>query len=124
MKAYIYKIYCKDINIVDCYVGQTINFKQRQTQHRYCATNQSGFKLYRCINDNGGWNNWIIDIIEEIECETYKEILEKEKYYIQALNATLNTMNIKREKIKSNKQICKEKSNERKKLWLEQKNNL
>ena len=124
MKAVIYKIYCKDTNIVDCYVGQTNDFNRRKNEHRLACNDQYREKVYMFINKNGGWSNWIMEIIEEIERETKKDILVKEKYYIQELNATLNTANIKRTKqiIKTDKQICKEKSNERKKLWLEQKN--
>jgi hypothetical protein len=126
MKAYIYKIYCKDTNIVDFYVGQTNIFERRKLEHRLYCNDKYKQKLYTFINNNGGWDNWLMEIIEEIDCETNKEILEKEKYYIQELNATLNTTNIKRTKqiIKTDKQICKEKSNERKKLWLEQKQTL
>jgi hypothetical protein len=101
MKAVIYKIYCKDINIVDCYVGQTIRFKRRKTEHRYSAFNHIDLKLYNYINDNGGWNNWIMDIIEELvfDCskeelffEGFKEkILDRERFWILHLKATLNT---------------------------------
>ena len=101
MKAVIYKIYCKDINIVDCYVGQTINFINRKSKHRYSAINKTNRKIYNFINDNGGWNNWIIEIIEELlfDCskeelffEGYtKKILDRERFWISTLKSTLNT---------------------------------
>jgi hypothetical protein len=101
MKAVIYKIYCKDINIVDCYVGQTINFINRKNKHRYSAINKTNRKIYNFINDNGGWNNWIIEIIEELlfDCskeelffEGYtKKILDRERFWISTLKSTLNT---------------------------------
>ena len=31
-KTYFYKIVCKDLNIKDCYVGHTLNFKT-ESQH-------------------------------------------------------------------------------------------
>lgn len=101
MKAVIYKIYCKDTNIVDCYVGQTINFVKRKREHRYSAINKTNRKIYNVINDNGGWNNWIIEIIEELLFDCSKEelfvegytnkILDRERFWISTLISTLNT---------------------------------
>lgn len=120
MKAVIYKIYCKDTNIVDCYVGYNIYYEKYFDFEKYKRTlynihNNSNRKVYNIISKNGGFDNWIIEIIEDNDFEDKEQIINKKKYYIEIYNATLNvTYN------KSDKKICKEKSNERKKLWLEQ----
>ena len=64
MLYYFYKISCKDVNIQDCYVGQTTNFKSRCNDHKSCCNNekskQYNRKVYQFIRDNGGWVNWTI----------------------------------------------------------------
>ena len=100
MKAVIYKIYCKDINIVDCYVGQTINFISRKLAHKTACNTKTNRKIYNFINDNGGWNNWIMDIIEELVFDCSKEelitegytkkIFDRERFWFLTLKSTLN----------------------------------
>jgi len=87
----IYKIYCKDQNITDLYVGRTINFTIRKSQHKKCANDlvEHGF-LYKCINENGGWNNWEMEIIEKYPCENSVEACKREQFWINTLQATLN----------------------------------
>ncbi len=34
MIYYYYKIICKDINIKDCYIGSTLNLKNRISYHK------------------------------------------------------------------------------------------
>ena len=69
MKTIIYKIYCKDEKIKECYIGRTENFKSRFSQHRGTCngkfiTYHNGItiegvykkrsKLYNFIRINGG----------------------------------------------------------------------
>ena len=50
----IYKIFCKNYNITDIYVGHTTNFIKRKNQHRsVCIKNNSNTKVYKIINENG-----------------------------------------------------------------------
>jgi predicted GIY-YIG superfamily endonuclease len=47
----IYKIVCKDLNVKELYVGNTVNFRQRKTQHKkacVCESNKSqNLKIYK-----------------------------------------------------------------------------
>lgn len=91
-----YKIYCKDANVTDLYVGHTINFVQRKLSHKTSCKNQSASnhhcKLYNTIRSLGGWENWNMDIIAFHCCNDQYEARKKEQEYFISLNATLNSI--------------------------------
>jgi hypothetical protein len=88
----IYKIYCKDININDVYVGHTTNFSKRKYQHKISCKTQN-VKIYNIIRENGGWENWDMIEIANYNCKNSSEARIKEQYYYKLLNATLNSIN-------------------------------
>lgn len=47
--------------------------------------------VYECINNNGGWDNWIIEVIDTIEPGDRTALLCAERYWINKLKPTLNT---------------------------------
>ena len=87
MIGVIYKIYCKDTNINDCYIGSTKNLNNRKRAHKYRYNNQCNFKLYNFIRNNGGYNNFEYKILEEIYIGKLKQY---EREYIEKLKPTLN----------------------------------
>jgi hypothetical protein len=92
-KAMIYKICCNDLDVKDIYVGSTTEFTKRKNSHksRYFVEDRK-FKLYQCIRDNGGWDNWSMILIENYPCNNKIELTSRERYYIETLNATLNSI--------------------------------
>jgi len=85
----IYKMCCKDESVPDIYIGSTTNFQNRKQQHKqFCNT--LNFPVYQFIRDNGGWSNWNMLVIEEYPCDNRKELLKRERYWIEYLNASLN----------------------------------
>ena len=92
----IYKISCKDETISDVYVGYTTNFVQRKYAHKICCTNSttniSNCKLYQVIRNNGGWDNWKMEIIDVINCNDIYDAKKKEQDYVVLLKATLNNV--------------------------------
>jgi hypothetical protein len=92
----IYKIFCKDENIQDIYIGSSINLHKRIILHKYHTNNSTSksynFKVYKFIRDNGGWDNWCVEIIETIIIENKKQSLIREKEIIIELQPTLNTI--------------------------------
>jgi hypothetical protein len=91
--AGVYSIRCKNPDIKDEYVGSTINFIKRRRNHRNRSNDKTdNCKVYKFINDNGGWDNW--EMIELIKCPDVKSIRELQeieyKYYIE-LKPTLNS---------------------------------
>jgi hypothetical protein len=49
-------------------------------------------KLYKIIRENGGWDNWNMEIVETIICKDIYEARIKEKEYSILLHATLNSI--------------------------------
>lgn len=91
-----YKISCKDTNITDVYIGHTTNFVQRKSGHKQGCNNPKyanyACKLYNVIRQNGGWDNWRMDIIAYHECKDHYEARKKEQEYFILYNATLNSI--------------------------------
>jgi hypothetical protein len=88
----IYKIYCKNENITDLYVGHTTNFLERKYAHKLACNNlKNTQKIYSFIRNNGGWENWDIIEIAKYNCKDVYEARKREQEHFEKLNATLNT---------------------------------
>lgn len=89
----IYKICCKNKEISDIYVGHTTNFTKRKYQHKLsCINNKSNSKIYKTIQENGGWDNWEMLEIATYNCKNSIEARIKEQEHYELLNATLNSI--------------------------------
>ena len=93
-KTMIYKIACKDATIMDFYIGHSTDVHQREISHKQ-STNpnhcKSHYKLYKCIRENGGWENWTMTILDHYpQCETFIEATAREQEWISKLNPSLN----------------------------------
>jgi len=90
----IYKIYCKDTNIKDFYIGHSADFETRKASHISTSYSKQKYKckLYNCISNNGGINNWDFEIIEKYPCENLTEASKREQYWIDTLEPTLNVL--------------------------------
>ena len=96
MDYYIYKIYCSDPFMKHLYVGSTNDFERRVQSHKNCSsfTNISidhVKKLYSMIRAYGGWEHWKMEIIETLPCTDKQTAEEREQYYYETLNASLNS---------------------------------
>jgi hypothetical protein len=93
----IYTIKPKNEEDTNLYVGSTVNFTRRKSQHKKASTNKRSptywSMLYRYIRRCGGFDNFIMEKVLDFPCETKHEGLLKEKEYIHTLKATLNTAN-------------------------------
>jgi len=91
----IYMIYCNDSNITDIYIGYSTNIQDRMKVHRRCCNNPANksysTRMYNFIRNNGGWNNWSYRIIQQPYCLSKKESEEKEYFWINFYNPSLNT---------------------------------
>ena len=92
----IYKIMCNDVNNKDVYIGHTTNFVQRKHAHKQSCLNEKSpnykCKLYEVIRNNGGWNNWKMEIVNFFNCKDHYEARQREQEYFVSLNATLNSI--------------------------------
>jgi len=98
--AVIYKIYCKDKEIEDYYIGSSINFTARIGTHKQSIINptHSEYNSYKSeyIRNNGGWDNWIMEVIEKFSCDGKDELETQEFTYIDG--TCLNTITHKKTK--------------------------
>ena len=93
--GYIYKLVSTDIEIKECYVGSTKNERVRKTQHKSQCNNPNSTKyniyIYQFIRENGGFDNFDMVRIEEFKYDDKKELHARERYWIEQLQAKLNT---------------------------------
>ena len=89
----IYKIYCKDDNIKELYIGHTTNFIQRKYSHKIACNNLNNTqKIYNIIRSNGGWENWDMIEIAKYCCKDATEARIKEQYHYDELKSSLNSV--------------------------------
>jgi len=87
-KFYFYRIHCKDIDVHDSYIGRTMKFESRVSYHKL-KSNDSDLKLYKCISENGGFDNWICECVHTEMCtETASSFIEYALFKL--FNPTLN----------------------------------
>jgi hypothetical protein len=106
----IYKITCKDPNVTDKYVGHTTDIVRRRHSHKNSVCNDKcnsyDLKLYKVIRENGGWDNWKMEIVAYYDCNNLNEAKEKEQQHYLDLKATLNSIEpMKHKQIKTNDHI-------------------
>lgn len=95
-KTSFYKLECKDPEVTEIYVGSTINFKRRKNQHKERCINKNGNSKYNntpvyCfMRLHGGWENWNMLEIDEVDCRSKRHKNQIEAKYIRELGATLN----------------------------------
>jgi hypothetical protein len=87
----IYKIVCLNDDIKDIYVGSTsLELKVRYCHHVCCLTTNPDKKLSKFITENGGIENWKIELIEDYPCNTQEERLWRERHWYDLLKPSLN----------------------------------
>jgi len=93
-KSIIYQITCNNPQITDTYIGSTTDFKKRINTHKSNCNNENSkdynLKVYQYIRENGNWDNFTFNILEEYSCENKKQLESQERYYIELLKPTLN----------------------------------
>jgi hypothetical protein len=94
-KCLIYKLVCNNLDVKDCYVGHTTNYKQRKGLHKSSCNNSNSklynLKVYQFIRENGGWTNWSMVLVENYPCNDVLEARARERYWFEILNANLNS---------------------------------
>jgi hypothetical protein len=94
-KTIIYKLVSKDLSVKDCYVGATTNWTNRKYRHKNNCKNENNedynLKVYQYIRANGGFENWLMIMVEKFPCETEHESAKRERYWTEMLGATLNS---------------------------------
>jgi len=90
-KTVIYRIYCDELPDF-IYIGSTTDFIKRKYAHKSSCKN-SEFKLYKTIRENGGWDNWNMNIIEQyLDCKNNIEQKIKEQEHMDKFKSNLNAI--------------------------------
>jgi exonuclease VII large subunit len=91
----IYKLVCNDIDVKECYVGSTINLTRRKCHHKHRCNDKNNkayhLYVYQFIRENGGFENWDMIQVEQYNFNTRNELHSKERYWVEQLQATLNS---------------------------------
>ena len=108
-----YKICCSSSNITKVFIGHTTNVNQRkhilkkQTQSDIYYSDMIDF-----IKNSGGWENWILQILEKYECKTHIDIVLREIYHSDMLNKKTSVVDNNNNNNKSNASNNNEKCND------------
>jgi hypothetical protein len=106
-KTIIYRIKCLDEIITDFYIGHTTDFNRRRNQHKN-NIGKYDYSLYKCIIENGGWDNWIMEEIECVSCKDVYEALKREDYWYDFLQPKLNMSRPNRNEEEKHEQMLKD----------------
>jgi hypothetical protein len=95
MRVVIYRIKCRDETIVPTYIGATsTSLGVRTSTHKYNCSHETSraynTPLYRFIRENGGWCNWMVEMLAERECADKFAKLEFEREYYDLYQPELN----------------------------------
>ena len=90
--GYIYCLTHKDTPHIIDYVGSTFTPSRRAAQHKYnCRTGKESHRsIYQHIRDRGGWDNYDMQLIDEDTFSNTKDLVERERNYILAINPLYN----------------------------------
>jgi hypothetical protein len=90
----MYKLVCKDISIIDCYVGSTTDMVDRKYCHKARCTNPDNKRydtpVYKFIRATGGWSNWDMILIEDFPCKSNLEKFKRERELLELQAKTIN----------------------------------
>ena len=121
----IYKLFCKDFD--GFYIGSTTDFYNRKTSHKSTCNNEKNKdyneKKYQYIRDNGGYDNWNYEILEENKYEDKNILRKKEGEFIRNLKPSLN-VDIPNRTPKQYREDNKERITQKKKKYYESKKDI
>tara|TARA_R110002096_G_scaffold45989_2_gene122921 strand:+ start:370 stop:855 length:486 start_codon:yes stop_codon:yes gene_type:complete len=95
LNSVVYKIYSKNPEDDQFYVGSTYDLNLRMRVHKQNCRNaecaEFHYKVYKHIRANGGWDNFIMEKIDDTPCESRRELDVIEQGYMDKLNSQLNS---------------------------------
>ena len=90
----VYKLFSKNPDDNEYYIGSTNNIHRRQKEHKSCCNNKNSSdynkKVYKYIRENGGFDKFDFEILEIGEYEDKKLLHERERFFIEQNKPSLN----------------------------------
>ena len=78
--------------VTDVYVGSTANLVHRRGCHKSNCHNENvpayNFPVYQFIRENGGWDNWSVVKLQDVNCK--EDLFKIERVWVEQLGAKLN----------------------------------
>ena len=94
-KSVIYRLDCNDKTVLEFYICSTYDKNKRKKDHKSNCNNENcepyDYKVYKFIRENGGWDTWTFEVIQEFPCDNEEQLRIQEQYYYDLLKPTLNT---------------------------------
>jgi len=81
----IYKITCKNPSIHFFHVGSSTNIPKIRYFHKTNSIKGKDTLLYKTINENGGWDNWDLTVLEKCDSIAHTDVEKKENAWHQQL---------------------------------------
>ena len=102
-KTVMYKVVCRDVDVEDTYIGSTTAFISRKSHHKALTKQKEKTpkvdgqrdcdnKFYTFIVNNGGWTHFDMIMIEQYPCKNNLEKLARERYWIEQMKPSLNSV--------------------------------
>ena len=98
MKYIIYEITPLEKSILYSYIGSTKNFRTRKCDHKNNCYNENNTKkfnlpVYKFIRENGGWDAFEMNPIEEIEVENKTQARIREQFWKEDRETKFQVLN-------------------------------
>ena len=91
--SYIYKLKSMNPEVKEFYIGSTIQkLKKRIDAHKTNYNKNMNSKVYNYIRDNGGWDTWTYEIIQEHTTTDLRKLRDIENEYCIILKPKLNSI--------------------------------
>ena len=98
MKYIIYEITPLNKTILYSYIGSTKLFRTRKCDHKSRCNNENSkqynYPLYKFIRENGGWEAFEMNPIEEIEVESKTQARIKEQFWKEDRETKFQMLNV------------------------------
>jgi predicted GIY-YIG superfamily endonuclease len=111
------------------YIGSTKDIEERMCKHKRSCNNIKSHnyncKVYKYIRDNGGWDEWKYEIIDEVEVALREDAARYEGEYIIKCDA-INKLNevVAGRTPKENREQNKERFSQKDKVYYQQNKDL
>ena len=120
-----YKFVCKNPDILFSYVGHTVSFRHRKSEHKYQCNNPKSkghnIPLYIFMREHGGFENWDMIEIHTQKCKNKRDAERVETELMEQQQFKLNTQRAfitKEQKVIRHAEYCKTHREQRLKSYL------
>ena len=88
-------IRCNENTVTDTYINYTTNLSQRKYRHKQeCQNLKNIMLLYTVIRENGGWDNWRVEVLQTRSFDTMEDAEKRTMYFINMYKPTLNQLDV------------------------------